>query len=66
MVGFIPEGKFLGWVTQDGIIKDTAVVKIAHVDGQGDLVDAKTGKKLGKAQKNGNYLPHPAKTPDEG
>ncbi len=61
-----PEGNFLGWVTKDGIIKDTAGVKIAHIDSQGNLVDAKTGIKQGKAQKNGNYLPYTAKTPEEG
>ncbi len=60
-----PEGKFLGWVTKDGIIKDTLGVKIAHIDSEGSLVDANTGKKLGKAQKNGNFIPHPTKTPDE-
>lgn len=58
-------GKHIGWVTKDGIIKDTAGVKIAHVDSEGSLVDAKTGKKLGKAQKNGNYVPHFTKTPDD-
>lgn len=61
-----PEGKQLGWITKEGIIKDSAGVKIAHIDNEGNLVDAKTGKKMGKAQKNGNFVPHDAKTPDEG
>jgi hypothetical protein len=30
------------------------------------LIDEKTGEKLGKAEKNGNFLPHFAKTPGEG
>lgn len=58
------KGKQIGWVTTDGTIKDSAGTKIAHVDSEGELVDAKTGKKLGKAQKNGNYVSHFAKTPD--
>ncbi len=40
-----PEGKHLGWVTKEGVIKDSTGVKIAHVDAEGNLVDAKTGKK---------------------
>lgn len=60
-----PEGKLMGWITKEGVIKDSAGTKIAHIDSGGNLVDAKTGKKLGKAQKNGNYIPHGAKTPDE-
>lgn len=57
-------GKHIGWVTKDGVIKDTAGIKIAHVDGTGELVDAKSGKQLGKAQKNGNYVSHFSKTSD--
>lgn len=63
---YSPEGTFLGTVTKDGVIKDTAGVKIAHIDSEGTLVDAKTGKKLGKAQKNGNYISHGANTGDKG
>ncbi len=60
-----PDGKHIGWVTKDGIIKDTMGVKIAQMDAEGTLVDSKTGKKLGKAQKNGNFTPSNSKTPDE-
>lgn len=60
-----PNGKHLGWVTKEGVIKDAAGIKIAHVDSEGNLVDAKTGKKLGKAEKNGSFMSHYAKTPDE-
>lgn len=58
------KGNLIGWVTSDGTIKDSSGTKLAHVDSEGELVDAKTGKKLGKAQKNGNYVSHFAKTPD--
>lgn len=58
------KGKHIGWVTKEGVIKDSAGTKIAHVDSEGSLVDAKSGKKLGKAQKNGNYLSHTSKTSD--
>ncbi|WP_342084886.1 hypothetical protein [Dyadobacter sp. OTU695] len=52
------KGKHIGWVTSDGIIKDATGAKIAHIDDQGSAVDAVTGKKLGKASKNGTYLYH--------
>ncbi|WP_138994270.1 hypothetical protein [Larkinella sp. C7] len=52
------EGKHIGWVTSDGIIKNAAGIKIAHIDNQGNAFDATTGEKLGKAAKNGNYLYH--------
>jgi hypothetical protein len=52
------KGKHIGWVTIDGIIKDAAGTKIAHIDNKGNAVDAVTGKNLGKAAKNGNYLYH--------
>ena len=52
------DGKLLGWVTQDGLIKDSSGLKIGQIDSDGNLVDSKTGKKIGKAQKNGNYLPY--------
>ncbi|NIJ55193.1 hypothetical protein [Dyadobacter arcticus] len=47
------------------MIKDSAGVKIAHVDSQGNLVDAKTGKSLGKAAKNGNYVYHVQSSPSD-
>jgi hypothetical protein len=60
------DGKHIGNVTKDGVVSDATGMKIAHIDAEGMLVDDKTGKKLGKAEKNGNFLPHFAKTPDEG
>lgn len=59
-------GKHIGYVTQEGIINDAMGMKVAYVDANGMLVDEKTGKKLGKAEKNGNFVPVYAKTPDEG
>lgn len=52
------KGKHLGWVTHDGMIKDAAGAKMAHVDATGNAVDAKSGKNLGKAAKNGNFVYH--------
>jgi len=52
------KGKYIGWVTSDGIIKDAAGIKIAHIDNAGNAIDAVTGKNLGKASKNGTYLYH--------
>jgi hypothetical protein len=52
------KGKHIGWVTSDGVIKDATGAKIAHIDDQGNAVDAATGKVLGKAAKNGTYLYH--------
>src|SRR5258706_5242947 len=60
------EGKPMGSVTKEGVIRDAMGMKVAHIDAEGMLVDDKTGEKLGKAEKNGNFLPHFAKTPDEG
>jgi hypothetical protein len=52
------EGNHVGNISKEGIITDVAGAEIAHVDGNGILVDAATGKKLGKAEKNGNYVPY--------
>ena len=52
------QGKHIGWMTHDGLINDATGVKIGHIDSQGNLIDAKTGKVLGKAVKNGNYVYH--------
>ena len=60
------DGKYIGNVTKDGVVSDATGMKIAHIDAEGMLVDDKSGEKLGKAEKNGNFLPHYAKTPDEG
>ena len=58
-------GKHLGWVTKEGVIKDSSGTKMSYVDSEGGLVDAKSGKKLGKAQKNGNFVPHFSTTKDD-
>ncbi len=60
------EGKQIGSVSSEGVIMDAMGMKIGHVDSNGTLIDDKTGKKLGKAEKNGNFIPEFAKTPDEG
>ncbi len=46
-------GASVGLVTKDQLIMDAKGQKIAFVDGQGNLVDAKTGKKMGRMGKNG-------------
>lgn len=46
-------GKTIGMVTKDQIIKDANGQKLAFVDGQGNLVDARTGKKMGRMGKDG-------------
>lgn len=52
------DGKYIGSVSKAGTISDEAGVEIAHVDDNGILVNAKTGEKLGKAEKNGTYIPY--------
>lgn len=47
------KGTSVGLVTKDQIIKDHDGHKIAFVDGEGNLVDAKTNKKMGKMGKDG-------------
>ncbi len=51
-----PSGKQIGSITADGIIKDEAGTKIAQVGADGNLVDAKTGKSIGHAPKNGTFI----------
>ena len=58
-------GKYVGNVTKEGVITDSAGVKVAYVDATGTALDA-SGKKLGKAGKNGNFVSQFEKTPDEG
>ncbi|MCX6212929.1 5-fold beta-flower protein [Spirosoma sp.] len=49
-------GATIGSITKDQIILDNKGKKIAFVDTQGNLVDAKTNKKLGRMGKDGkNY-----------
>lgn len=43
----------VGVTTKEGIIKNANGRKIAFVDGQGNLVDEKTGIKMGKMGKDG-------------
>ncbi|HVD98900.1 MAG TPA: hypothetical protein VNB90_11905 [Cytophagaceae bacterium] len=62
---FNNEGKHIGWITKDGIVKDTSGQKVAEIDSEGNLVESATGKKLGKAEKNGNFTPYFSKTPDD-
>lgn len=50
------DGKHLGTVSKEGAIADAAGTKVAYVDSEGSLVDSKTGKKLGKVEKNGNLV----------
>lgn len=47
------KGTSVGLVTKDQIIKDHEGHKIAFVDGEGNLVDAKTNKKMGRMGKDG-------------
>lgn len=43
----------VGLTTKEGIIKNANGEKVAFVDGQGNLVDAKTGMKMGRMGKDG-------------
>jgi hypothetical protein len=63
---FNTNGEHIGWVTSDGVIKDAKGTKVASVDSEGTLVDAATGEKMGKAEKNGNFVAYPVTTPDKG
>ena len=46
-------GTTVGLVTKDKMIKDTKGHTMAFVDGQGNLIDSKTGKKMGRMGKDG-------------
>lgn len=59
-------GKQIGSLSTSGEIMDSTGTKIAYIDANGTLVDAHNGKKLGKAEKNGNYVSYMSKTPDKG
>ena len=50
--------KEIGSVNNEGLIKNHEGVKVAHVSNDGELIEANTGKKLGKAEKNGNFTYH--------
>ncbi len=47
-------GKNIGIVTKDGTM-DEKGAKMSYIDAEGNLIDSKTGKKMGKAEKNGNF-----------
>lgn len=63
---FDKDGKFSGTINIQGEILDTLGNKLAYIDANGILIDAKSGKKLGKTEKNGNYVSYYAKTSDKG
>lgn len=46
-------GATIGTVSKDRMIMNAEGKKLAFVDGQGNLVDARTGKKMGKMGKDG-------------
>jgi hypothetical protein len=56
-------GVSMGTVTKDGVMDDMGM-KMAHIDGEGNLVDTKSGKKMGKAEKNGDFMYKMSETAD--
>ncbi|MBY0425160.1 MAG: DUF3659 domain-containing protein, partial [Cytophagales bacterium] len=46
-------GTHIGTISKDGTMMDNMGMKMAYIDAEGSLVDSKTGKKIGKAEKNG-------------
>lgn len=58
-------GKMLGSLTRQGEIRDAQGTKIGYIDANGALIDPKTGRELGKAAKNGNYVSYFSNTPDK-
>ncbi len=59
------DGKHIGSVNAKGEVMDTAGTVVATVNGSDELIEVKTGKKLGKAAKNGNYTSYFVKTSDK-
>lgn len=55
-------GMHIGNVTKEGVISDASGKKVAYVDGNGSLMDAETGKNLGKVGKNGTFVPYSLNT----
>ena len=49
-------GVVIGTMTKEGVMNDAMGMKMAHLDAEGNLVDTKTGKKMGKAEKNGDFM----------
>ncbi len=52
------KGATIGLVTKEKIIQDANGRKLAFVDGQGNLVDVKTGKKMGRMAKDAKSYYH--------
>jgi hypothetical protein len=48
-------GMQIGSINKEGNILDAKGNKVATIDNEGELVDINTGKKLGKASKNGAF-----------
>ena len=44
------DGKYIGNMTKEGIVSDASGMKVGYVDAEGSLVDAMSGKKLGKVE----------------
>jgi hypothetical protein len=57
------EGTKVGMVTKEGVM-DNDGVKLAYIDAEGNLLDNKTGKKMGKAEKNGDFMYKMSETSD--
>lgn len=51
-------------ISTNGTSSDNMGMKMAHIDGEGNLVDSQSGKKLGKAEKNGNFMYYFSETKD--
>lgn len=57
-------GTHIGTISKDGTMMDNMGMKMAYIDAEGSLVDSKTGKKIGKAEKNGNFMYYSKGTSD--
>jgi len=57
------EGKEVGIIIKESVVEMEGK-KMAHIDAEGNIVDAATGKKMGKAEKNGNFTYHFVNTKD--
>ena len=60
------DGSYIGNVSKEGVVNDAMGTTIAHIDATGTLVDEKSGEKLGKAEKNGIFMPYFADTKEKG
>jgi hypothetical protein len=59
------DGKHVLTITPDGKYNHPSGQNLAYINSEGELVDAKTKKVLGKAEKNGHFIPSDAKTIEE-